>query len=176
MRPHRGGVRPHRGGDFVKKQKVQGGQQGKQVVCHKCKQVGHLGQDCRNCFTCGKPGHTRVMCPHGGQQSVTQQTQVVRPIPAQPIQQRGVQQQHRGRAYALVQPDLSATNSVVEGMMVVYNSWARILFDIGATHSFISSAFASSLGLHLVCLVGALCVTSPLVGVRAVGHDYRSWV
>ena len=80
----------------MKKQKVQGGQPGKQVVCFKCKKVGHHGQDCKSCFTCGQPGHVKRFCPHGGQQSVIQQTQVARPIPAQPIQQRSVQQQQRG--------------------------------------------------------------------------------
>ena len=60
--------------------------------------------------------------------------------------------------------------------MVVYNSWARILFDTGATHSFISFVFASSLGLHKDYLDGALCVTSPLGGEMAVGHVCRACV
>ena len=75
-----------------------------------------------------------------------------------------------------MQSDPSATNSVVEGMMVVYNSWARILFDSGATHSFISSVFASSLGLHMDCLDGTMCVASPLGGEMAVGHVCKSCV
>ena len=61
-------------------------------------------------------------------------------------------------------------------MMIIYNSWACILFDTSATHSFISSAFASSLGLLVETLDGALCVASPLGGELAVGHVCRSCV
>ena len=75
-----------------------------------------------------------------------------------------------------MQPDPSATNAVVEGMMIIYNSWATILFDTGATHSFISSTFASSLGLTAEVMDGALCVASPLGGEMVVGHVCRSCV
>ena len=67
-----GGGRPQGRGGFMKKQKVQGGHQGKQVVCFKCKKVGHLGHECKNYFICGRSGHVRKLCPHGGQQSVVQ--------------------------------------------------------------------------------------------------------
>ena len=75
-----------------------------------------------------------------------------------------------------MQPGSSATNAVVEGMMIVYNSWDYILFDTGATYSFISFAFASSLGLHVKGVDGALCVASPLGGEMVVGHVCRSCV
>ena len=67
-----GGGRPQGRGGFMKKQKVQGGHQGKQVVCFKCKKVGHLSHECKNCFICGQSGHVKRFCPHGGQQSVVQ--------------------------------------------------------------------------------------------------------
>ena len=61
----RGGVRPQGGGGFVKKKKVQGGQQGNQVVCSKCTKKGHIGQNCKNCFNCGQPGHMSRECSLG---------------------------------------------------------------------------------------------------------------
>ena len=50
------------------------------------------------------------------------------------------------------------------------------MFDNGVTHSFISSTFASSLGLLVEVLDGALCVDSPLGGEMAVGHVCKSCV
>ena len=61
-------------------------------------------------------------------------------------------------------------------MMVIYNSWDRILFDISATHSFVYTTFASSLGLLMEAMDGALCVASPLGGEMVVGQVCRSCV
>ena len=66
-----------------------------------------------------------------------------------------------GRAFALTQPEEDASNAVVEGIILLYNSWARILFDPGATHSFIRTAYAMNLGLGFEKLEHALTVDLP---------------
>ena len=37
------------------------------------------------------------------------------------------------------------SNALVEGMILCFSTWAHVLFDPGATHSFISTSFASML-------------------------------
>ena len=49
----------------------------------------------------------------------------------------------------------------MEGIILLYNSWARILFDPGATHSFISTTYAIDLGLNFEKLEQALNVDLP---------------
>ena len=49
----RGGVRPQGSGDSIKKQKEQTGQKGMQVMCHRCKKMGHHGRNFKKCFTYG---------------------------------------------------------------------------------------------------------------------------
>ncbi|GFZ01883.1 hypothetical protein Acr_15g0004920 [Actinidia rufa] len=39
--------------------------------------------------------------------------------------------------------------SVVRGTLLMFNSWARVLINTGASHSFIASSFASALGLEI---------------------------
>ncbi|CAL9025414.1 unnamed protein product [Prunus brigantina] len=51
---------------------------------------------------------------------------------------------------------------MVEGTFLVFNSWARILFDPGATNSFISMSFASILGLEYEFMKSSLMIGSPL--------------
>ena len=57
-----------------------------------------------------------------------------------------------GRVFALSQPGVvtegEGSNAVVEGTFLVYTSWARVLFDFGSTHSFISASFTCALGLE----------------------------
>ena len=64
--------------------------------------------------------------------------------------------------FALNQPEEDAFNVVMEGIILLYNSWARIIFDPGATHSFIGTAYARNLGLSFENLEQALNVDLPM--------------
>ena len=47
-----------------------------------------------------------------------------------------------GRAFAL-----TPIEAEDDAMILVYNTWVCVLFDISATHSFISASYANALGL-----------------------------
>ena len=53
-------------------------------------------------------------------------------------------------------------STTVDDMILVFSSWAHILFDTGASHSFISALFASILGLELETLNSVMSVGIPL--------------
>ena len=58
----------------------------------------------------------------------------------------------------------------------MFNSRALVLFDTGASHSFISSAFASALELEVDCLGSMLTVDTPireLVLLEYLCHNYE---
>ena len=48
----------------------------------------------------------------------------------------------------------------------MYNSWARVLIDTGASHSFIALSFALALGLEIEVLDSVLLLGTP-VGSRS---------
>ena len=64
--------------------------------------------------------------------------------------------------FALTQLEEDSSNEVVEGIILLYNSWAQILFDPGATHSFICTAYALNLGLSFEKLEHAFNVDLPM--------------
>ena len=51
---------------------------------------------------------------------------------------------------------------LVEGMILVYSTWVRVLFDTGATHSFISASYANALGLKTEMVENLLLIKSPM--------------
>ena len=51
-------------------------------------------------------------------------------------------------------------------MFLLSRIWVRILFDSGASHSFIAASCVEELGLEVETLEKPLCVSSPL-GTRA---------
>ena len=58
--------------------------------------------------------------------------------------QASVQQPRaQGRMNAITPQEARASNAVVEGTVCVSKNIAQVLFDPGATHSFISSSFAA---------------------------------
>ena len=63
-----------------------------------------------------------------------------------------------------MQPEVGVSNAVVEGMVTMFSSCARILFDTGSSHSFIAASFALSLGIRVEPMEFMLSVVSPLGG------------
>ena len=48
----------------------------------------------------------------------------------------------QGRVFALAPQDVQASDIVVTGILPLFSNFAKILFDSGSTHSFISSRYA----------------------------------
>ena len=57
---------------------------------------------------------------------------------------------------------------LVEGMVLCYSTWAHVLFDSGASCSFMSTSFASILDLEIAPLSCPLFVETPMGGVMEV--------
>ena len=71
----------------------------------------------------------------------------------------------QGRVYT-VTPQTEPTDPlVIQGMFLLSRLWARVLFDSGASHSFIAASCVNVLGLKVESLEKPLHVSSPL-GVR----------
>ena len=72
----------------------------------------------------------------------------------------------QGRVFAITQPTESVDQPVIQGTFLLYHLWARVLFDYGASHSFIDASVVIELGLEVETLEEPLYVSSPL-GIRA---------
>ncbi|XP_028051599.1 protein DDI1 homolog 2-like [Camellia sinensis] len=76
--------------------------------------------------------------------------------------------------YALQEEEDVDNPSVIQGMLILMNSWVKVLFDSGASHSFISTACVTSLGLEPEALEIAMSVASPLGGQTRVNLVCKS--
>ena len=72
----------------------------------------------------------------------------------------------QGRVYAITPQAESADQLVIQGTFFLSRLWARVLFDSGASHSFIAASIVIELGLEVETLEEPLYVSSPL-GIRA---------
>ena len=71
----------------------------------------------------------------------------------------------QGRVYIVTPQTESTDPSVIQGKFLLSRLWARVLFDSGASHSFIAASYANVLGLKVESLENPLHVSSPL-GIR----------
>ena len=71
----------------------------------------------------------------------------------------------QGRVYAITPPVESADQPVIQGTFLLSRLWARVLFDSGASHSFIAASVMIKLGLEVEAFEEPLYVSSPL-GIR----------
>ncbi|WJZ91043.1 hypothetical protein VitviT2T_010152 [Vitis vinifera] len=67
-----------------------------------------------------------------------------------------------GRVFALTPTEPKEDALLVEGMILVYSTWVRVLFDTGVTHSFISTSCANALGLKSERVENLLLIESPM--------------
>ncbi|XP_058202900.1 uncharacterized protein LOC131317359 [Rhododendron vialii] len=123
-------------------------------------------------------GTQRQQQPHFRQTTIVQGSQNERGAtsssPSQALGQRGgfVQNQTtQGRAFAITStiPPPQVTShapeaSVVRGTFLLFNSFAKVLFDSGASHSFIAASFVCTLELETESMSPPLFVETPLGG------------
>ena len=67
----------------------------------------------------------------------------------------------QGRVYAITPPAEPANQPVIQGTFLLSCLWARVLFDYGASHSFIAALVVKELGLEVETLEEPLYVSSP---------------
>ena len=72
----------------------------------------------------------------------------------------------QGRVYVVIPLAEPANQPVIQGTFLLSRLWARVLFNSGASHSFIAASVVIELGLEVEALEEPLYVSSPL-GIKA---------
>ena len=67
-----------------------------------------------------------------------------------------------GACLPIIPPTEPTDQSAIQSMFLLSRLWARVLFDFGASHSFIAASVVRELGLDVETLEKPLYVSSPL--------------
>ncbi|XP_057418304.1 uncharacterized protein LOC130712492 [Lotus japonicus] len=120
------------------------------VICFKCNQKGHYANECGKeivCWKCQKPGHVERNCLNAAK--------------AEPVLNtaRGRRLSAPGRVFAISGEQATVTDDLIQGTCVIAGTSLMVLFDSGATHSFIAEHCVKKLGLLTADLPFDLVVT-----------------
>nr|GFA23828.1 putative reverse transcriptase domain-containing protein [Tanacetum cinerariifolium] len=113
-------------------------------TCFKCGQAGHLQKDCKKNTTASTSG--------------------------QADKKLGA----LGRVFAITEGHAANTSGTITGTLFIYGHAVFMLFDTGATHSVISSIFASRVTTTPTLLDHVLCIFTPMQDSVRITHVYRN--
>src|SRR6185312_5587917 len=116
-------------------------------ACFKCGEQGHFAHACPKRNVQGTPGQNN----NSGQRQTPQQPQQQQPRNNNqtPQDNRGQQNYVHGRVNHVAVESTQEALDVVFGMFLVNSAPALVLFDSGATHSFISAQFVAKHSIPL---------------------------
>ncbi|XP_062086383.1 uncharacterized protein LOC133792491 [Humulus lupulus] len=102
--------------------------------CPKCnrKHGGECKAHLKVCYKCRQEGHMKKECPQHKKDQKEGQKKGVKLVPA--------------RVFALTHEEAKASNTVVIGQIFIIDKLCKVLFDSGATHSFVSLEMIERLG------------------------------
>nr|GFA76840.1 zinc finger, CCHC-type, retrotransposon Gag domain protein [Tanacetum cinerariifolium] len=78
-----------------------------------------------------------------------------------------------GRVFAITEDHATKTSGTITGTLFIYGHAVFVLFDTGATHSVISSVFASCVTTTPTLLDHVLCISTPMKDSVRITHVYR---
>nr|GFA99019.1 retrotransposon protein, putative [Tanacetum cinerariifolium] len=79
-----------------------------------------------------------------------------------------------GRVFAITEGHAANTSGTITGTLFIYRHAVFVLFDTGATHFVISSAFASRVTATPTLLDHVLCISTPMQDSVRITHVYRN--
>ncbi|KAJ9539354.1 hypothetical protein OSB04_032087 [Centaurea solstitialis] len=157
-------------------------------VCFKCGKPGHRSRECGNpprvCFHCFQPGHIKPNCPQ-----LVGATAAAAPVTAPVVapasstmrftdgssgKKSGPSSTSRGRVFQLTAEEAKVEPDVVTGVFPVNGRPALVLFDSGATWSFVSNAFCKDFQLERGNLFRPVAIDVAAEEVRICEDVYRS--
>ncbi|GKV24657.1 hypothetical protein SLEP1_g34241 [Rubroshorea leprosula] len=141
-------------------------------TCQFCGKVGHTRDQCHiatgACFRCGKQGHQIANCP-----LLDPKTQSTQSTSQQGSTNQGAPKQN---------VDEAAATDVITGTLPVNSDFAHVLFDSGASHSFIARSYAlkralpvdtSDCELHVDTSLGGMMTTRDVCRIMNIYIDGR---
>jgi hypothetical protein len=122
------------------------------------------------CYSCGQTGHYANRCPRkqanqtpapGTNQNLNRNANNSATTPAR-------QNQARARVNHVAVEDTQAASDIIIGMILVNDNNAIVLFDFGASHSFVATNFVQKHNLLLSMLKNWMIVSSPGGDMNAI--------
>jgi hypothetical protein len=143
-----------------------------------------LQQADRRCYSCGEQGHYANRCPN--LRTHVSQPAIATPAPthrANSVPDATKQNYARGRVNHVAVEEAQEAPDVVIGMFPINDTSAVVLFDSGASHSFISATYVGKHNLPLALLRCQMIVSSsggdmparqlcPKVNLKIRGVDF----
>jgi hypothetical protein len=105
------------------------------------------------CFTCSNVGHYAKNCPRNQQRQM--------PTPNQDKGRKQKVQVRQGKLNFTTLEELPEGAPIMTGIFLVFNQPALILFDSGASHSFISQKFSAKCQLPFYHTKGSFMIATP---------------
>jgi hypothetical protein len=112
------------------------------------------------CFTCGNVGHYAKNCPRNQQRQM--------PALNQDKGRKQKVQVRQGKLNFATLEELPEGAPIMTGIFSVYNQPALILFDSGASHSFISQKFSAKCQLPFSHSKGSFMIATPGVKLQLI--------
>nr|GFA55593.1 putative reverse transcriptase domain-containing protein [Tanacetum cinerariifolium] len=131
-------------------------------VCTTCghRHPGKCRRAAGTCFKCGQAGHLQKDCKKNTTTSTSGQAD----------KKPGAS----GRVFVIIEDHATKTSGTITGTLFIYGHAMFVLFDTGATHSVISSVFASRVTTTPTLLDHVLCISTPMQDSVRITHVYRN--